>query len=150
MRRHAFLGLFVFVCAFVSDEQMVLGARHGRPEMTAGFCLTLAVIFVWLWLGEGRRSTPVLLGMSAALTAGMLSHTSTVFFSLALGAAFAIPLLRQARPRQLVVGLLPFLTIPLIYLYFVLTDDIANLRGQLASHQGRRRDREAAAAGPHR
>jgi hypothetical protein len=134
--RRAILGLFLFLYSLVSDSRMVESARHGRPEMTAGCCLTLALMLLWLWFGEGRRSTLVLAGASAALTAAMLSHTSTVFFTLALAAAYAVSLLRQARPRQLAIGLLPFLTIPLIYLYFVLTDDIANLKGQLSFASG--------------
>ena len=130
------MGLFVFLYALVRDERMVEAARHGRPEMSAGFYVTLAVILLWLWLGEGRRGTLVLIGMTASLTAAMLTHTSAVFFTLALTAAFAVPVWRQARPRQIVIGILPVLTIPLLYGYFLLTDDVLNLKGQLAIAQG--------------
>jgi hypothetical protein len=136
VRRQAFLGLFVFLYALVSDERMVSAARHGRPEMTAGFCLTMGVLALWLWRGEGRHRPGVLFGMSAALTAGMLSHTSVVFFTLALALVFAVPLARDARPRDVAVGLLPYLAIPMLYGYFLLTDSLANIRGQLAPAQG--------------
>ncbi len=131
LRREAYLGLVVFLLALVSDERMVDAARHGRPEMTAGCCLTLAVIFLWIWRGEGRHRPLVLFGLGAALTAGLLSHTSLAFFTLALALVFAGPLLREADPRELAAGILPFLAIPLLYAYFILTDGLMNLRGQL-------------------
>lgn len=138
LRRRAVLGVFVFLYALVCDPRMVETARHGRPEMTAGFCLTLGVVGLWLWLGEGCRRPSVLFATGAVLTAGMLSHTAAVFFTIALIVVFARPLARQARSRDIVAGLLPFLAIPLLYLYFFLTDDhfMANLRGQLAPAQG--------------
>jgi hypothetical protein len=76
--------------------------------------------------------------MGALLTAAMLSHTATVFFTIALAAVFALPLARQVRVRDAVAGLLPFLAIPLVFLYFFLTDAhfLANLRGQLGPAQG--------------
>ncbi len=136
VRREAFLGLFVFLYALVSDERMVDAARHGRPEMTAGFCLTMGVLALWLWRGEGRHRPLVLFGMSAALTAGMLSHTSVVFFTLALALVFAARLARDAGPREIVAGLLPYLAVPFLYGYFILTDSVENLRGQLAPSRG--------------
>jgi hypothetical protein len=138
LRRGAALGVFVFLYGLVSDERMVEAARHGRPEMTAGLYLTLAAFGLWLRLGEGRRSPAVLLGAGAALTAAMLSHTSTVFFTIALAAAFARPLARQASLRDALALLLPFLAIPALYFYFFLTDAhfLANLRGQLGPAQG--------------
>ena len=135
-RRGAYLGLFVFLYALVSDERMVDAARHGRPEMTAAFGLTIGVLALWLWRGEGRHRPGVMLGMGAALTAGMLSHTSVVFFALALAVVFAAPLAREAGPREVGAGVLPFLVIPLLYGYFIATDSIANLQGQLAPAQG--------------
>jgi hypothetical protein len=135
-RRQAFLGLLVFLYALVSDERMVSAARHGRPEMTAGFCLAMGVLALWLRLGEGRRHPAVLFGMSAALTAGMLSHTSVVFFAAALLLVFAVPLARQLRWRDAIALLLPYLTIPLLYGYFVLTDSLENIVGQVALAQG--------------
>jgi hypothetical protein len=136
IRREAFLGLFVFLYALLSDERMVEAARHGRPEMTAGCCLFLGVLALWLWYGEGYRRPAVLFGMSAALTAGMLSHTSVVFFGAALLLAFSVPLARGARSRDIVAALLPYATIPLLYGYFILTDSVANIWGQLAPQQG--------------
>jgi hypothetical protein len=136
VRRQAYLGLFVFLYALVTDERMVDAARHGRPEMTAGFGLTMGVLALWLWRGEGRHRPLVLFGTGMALTAGMLSHTSVVFFALALALVFAAPLARDAGPRGIGAGLLPFLAIPLLYGYFIWTDSLANLRGQLAPAQG--------------
>ena len=74
--------------------------------------------------------------MSAALTAGMLSHTSVAFFGAALLLVFLVPRARQARPRELLAALLPFAIVPLLYAYFILTDSVANIRGQLAPVQG--------------
>ena len=138
LRRHAPLGACLFLYALVRDGTMVEAARHGRPEMTAGFCLTMGVIGLWLWFGEGGRSPMLLPATSAALTAGMLSHTATVFFVIALAAAFAPSLVRRARAQDAVVGALPFLAIPLLYIYFFLTDAhfAANFRGQLAPAEG--------------
>ena len=95
-----------------------------------------AVLALWLWHGEGRRRPAVLFAMSAALTAGMLSHTSVAFFGAALLLVFLVPRARQARPRELLAALLPFAIVPLLYAYFVLTDSVANIRGQLAPVQG--------------
>ena len=126
----------MFLYALVSDERMVDAARHGRPEMTAAFGLTMGVLALWLWRGEGCHRPWVLFGLGVALTAGMLSHTSVVFFALALALVFAAPLARDAGPREIGAGLLPFLAIPLLYGYFLSTDSIANLQGQLALAQG--------------
>ncbi len=136
VRRRAYLGLFVLLYALVSDERMVDAARHGRPEMTAAFGLTMGILALWLWWGEGRHRPWVLFGLGVALTAGMLSHTSVVFFALALALVFAAPLARDAGPRGIAAGLLPFLAIPLLYGYFLSTDSIANLQGQMAPAQG--------------
>jgi len=136
IRREAFLGVFVFLLALVSDGRMVEAARHGRPEMTAGCCLTLAILALWLWLGEGRRSPLVLLATTAWLTAGVLSHTSVVFFALGLALVFAPPVVREAGPRQLAAALVPGLAVAALYGYFLLTDDVANIRGQMAPSHG--------------
>jgi hypothetical protein len=138
MRRRAPVGAVAFLCALVGDAGMVEAARHGRPEITAGFCLTAGVFALWLWRGEGRRRSSVLFAASAALTAGMLAHTSVVFFALALALVFAVPVARDAGPRDVAAALLPALAIPLLYGYFALTDSdfLANLRGQLAPAQG--------------
>jgi hypothetical protein len=136
VRRQAYLGLFVFLYALVADERMVDAARHGRPEMTAAFGLTMGVLALWLWRGEGRHRPLVLFGMSVALSAGMLSHTSVVFFALALAFVSAAPVARDAGPRGIGAGLLPFLAIALLYGYFIWTDSLANLQGQLAPAQG--------------
>jgi len=136
IRLRAGLGACVFVWAMLTDDRMVEAARHGRPEMTASFCLTVGVAALWLWLVEGRRQPIVMLAASAAFTAAMLSHTSTVFFSLALATLLAIPLARSLSVRDAAIGVLPCLAIPLLYAYFVLTDDVANLQAQLASSTG--------------
>jgi hypothetical protein len=138
LRRRAVLGALVLLYALVSDRTMIEAARHGRPEMTAGFSVTLAVVLLWLWIGEGRRRPGVLFAAGVLLTAGMLSHSAAAFFTVALGSVFAVPLARQARLRDAVAGTAPFLTIPLLYLYFFLTDAhfLTNLRGQLAPAQG--------------
>jgi hypothetical protein len=136
MRRQAFLGLGVFLYALTNDEGMIEAARHGRPEMTAGFCLLMGVLGLWVWHGEGCRRPLVLFGMSAAFTAGMLAHTSVLFFAAALLLVFAVPLAKEASPRDIVAALLPYATIPLLYGYFILTDSLANIRGQLAAAQG--------------
>ena len=34
---------------------MVEAARHGRPEITAGCCLTLGLLALWRFIGEGER-----------------------------------------------------------------------------------------------
>ena len=138
LRRRALLGALVFLWALLADERMVEAARHGRPEMTAGFYLTFVVVGLWLWLGGERRRPSVLFWTSAALTAALLSHTSIVFFTIGLLAAFAIPLVRRARLRDLIAGVVPLLAIPLLYLYFFLTDShfLANLVGQLGPAQG--------------
>jgi hypothetical protein len=136
IRRRAFVGVSVFLYALTSDARMVEAARHGRPEMTAGFCVTMAVLTLWVWADDGRRRPLVLFGMSAALTAGILTHTSVIFFTAALLLAFALPILRKARPRDIVVWLIPYATIPLLYTYFVLTDNLANIQGQMAPGAG--------------
>lgn len=136
VRREALLGAGVFLLALASDARLIDAARHGRPEMTAGCCLTLAVGALWLRLGERRHRPLVLFAMSAALSAGLLSHTAVVFFALALGASFALPLLRHAGLREVLAGLAPFLVIPLLFGYFILTDDIEHLQGQLAPARG--------------
>lgn len=136
LRRGALLGMFLFLYALVSDERMVEAARHGRPEMTAGCCLTLAVLSLWLWCGEGRHRPLVLFAVTAWLTAGVLSHTSVAFFALVLALVFVIPVLREARPRAIVAGLLPGLAVLVLYAYFILTDSIANIQAQMAPSQG--------------
>ena len=138
LRRRAPLGALVFLSALVADDRIVDAARHGRPEMTAGFYLTLVVAGLWLWLGGECRRPSVLFWTGAALTAALLSHTSLVFFTIGLLAAFAIPLVRHLRTRDVVAGTAPLLAIPLLYLYFFLTDPhfFANMAGQLAPAQG--------------
>jgi hypothetical protein len=135
-RQRAYLGLFVFLYALVSDQRMVEAARHGRPEMTAGFGLTMGVLALWLWLGEGLRRPSVLLGMSAALVAGMLSHTSVVFFAGALVLVFAAPQARQLGARDVLALIAPYLVIPLLFGYFVLTDSLENVVLQISLAQG--------------
>jgi hypothetical protein len=136
VRRRAFLGLLVFLYALVSDERMLVAARHGRPEMTAGFCLMMGVLALWLWHGEGQRRPLVLFGMSAAFVAGILSHTSVLFFATAVLAAYSVPLARTVRPRDVVAAALPYTAIPLLYSYFILTDGITNIRLQLGPQEG--------------
>jgi hypothetical protein len=136
LRRRAYLGLGVFLYALTRDERMIEAARHGRPEMTAGFCLLMGVLCLWVWRGEGCRRPLVLFGMGASFTAGMFSHTAVLFFAAALLVVFAVPLAREASPRARVAALLPYAAIPLLYGYFILTDDLANIRGQLAQAQG--------------
>lgn len=136
LRRGAWLGASVFVAGLVADARMIEAARHGRPEMTAGFCVSLACVALWLRLGEGRRTPLVLLVASAALAAGMLSHTSVVFFTLALLVVLARPLLRSLRWPDLVAGLVPVVLLVLLGAYFVLTDSLANVRGQMAPGAG--------------
>jgi hypothetical protein len=138
LRRGAALGLFVFFYLLMRDGTMIEAARHGRPEMTAGCCLTLGVVGLWCVLEERERHSGVLLATGAAFTAAMLSHTAAVFFTIALAARFALPLARQLRWRDVVLVLLPFLAIPVLYLYFFLTDPhlAENLRGQLAPAEG--------------
>jgi hypothetical protein len=136
LRRGSWLGASVFLAGLLADARMIEAARHGRPEMTAGFCLSLACVALWLRLGEGRRSPLLLLLASAALAAGVLSHTSVVFFAVALLAALARPLLRSLRASDVVAGLLPVLFLLLLGAYFVLTDSLANIRGQMAPGAG--------------
>ncbi|HWW94772.1 MAG TPA: hypothetical protein VN375_15500 [Vicinamibacteria bacterium] len=136
MRRRALLGLGVFIYALTRDERMIEAARHGRPEMTAGFCLLMGVLGLWVWRGEGCRRPLVLFGVGAAFTAGILAHTSVLFFAAALLLVYAVPLAREASPRARVAALLPYAAIPLLYGYFILTDDLANIRGQLTQAQG--------------
>jgi hypothetical protein len=136
VRRGAWLGASVFVAGLVADDRMVEAARHGRPEVTAGFCVSLACVALWLRLGENRRSPLLLLVASAALAAGMLSHTSVVFFTLALLVALARPLVRSLRWPDAVAGLLPVVFLVLLGAYFVLTDSLANIRGQMAPGAG--------------
>jgi hypothetical protein len=136
VRRGAFVGLAVFLYALVSDDRMVDAARHGRPEMTTACCLMVGVLCLWLWHGEALRRPGVLFGLSAAFTAGMLSHTSLLFFAAALLLAFSVSLWRSAGWGDLVAGLLPYSVIPLLYGYFVLTDSLANVWGQMSLQQG--------------
>jgi hypothetical protein len=136
VRRRAFVGLSIFLYALVSDERMVAAARHGRPEMTTGCCLLVGVLCLWVWHGEAVRRPGVLFGLSAALTAGMLSHSSLVFFAGALLLAFSVPLARTVRWPAVAAFLLPYAAIPLLYLYFVLTDSVANVWGQLSLQRG--------------
>jgi hypothetical protein len=135
LRRRAVLGVFVFLCGLVEDRRLIESARHGRPEVTAGFCLTMAAVALWIWLGEGNRHRVVLFGMSAALTAGALSHTSVLLFAAALVLVFSVPLARTLRRGDLLALALPFAVIPLLYGYFLLTDEPGNLAGQLAIAQ---------------
>jgi hypothetical protein len=135
-RRGAIVGLSVFLYALVSDERMVVAARHGRPEMTTACCLLLGVLCLWAWHGEGLHRPAILFGLSAALTAGMLSHTSLLFFAGALLLAFSLSLARTAGWRETVAGLLPYSAIPLLYAYFVLTDSVENVWGQLSLQRG--------------
>jgi hypothetical protein len=136
VRRAAFVGLSVFLYALVSDERMLVAARHGRPEMTTGCCLMAGVLCLWTWHGEAAHRPAVLFALSGALTAGMLSHTSLLFFAGALLLAFSGSLLRAARWPEIVAGLLPYSAIPLLYAYFVLTDSVANVWGQLSLQRG--------------
>jgi hypothetical protein len=136
VRRGAVAGLSVFLYALVSDERMVLAARHGRPEMTTGCCLMVGVLCLWAWHGEALHRPAVLFGLGGALTAGMLSHTSLLFFAGALLLAFSASLVRSAGWPEIAAGLLPFSTIPLLYAYFVLTDSVANVWGQLSLQRG--------------
>ena len=135
-RRGGPVGMLVFLYALTSDERMVMAARHGRPEMTAGFGLTMGVLALWLFWVEGCRRPIVLFGMSAAFVAGMLTHTAVVFFVAALLLAFSVPLARHARFRDLVVAVLPYAAIPLLYGYFILTDGLTNIRLQLGPQEG--------------
>jgi hypothetical protein len=136
VHRGAILGVAVFLFALVSDEQMIAAARHGRPEMTAGCCLMMGVLALWLWHGEGRHRPAVMFALGSALTAAILSHTAVLFFAAALGLAFTVPLLRTARPLDVAAGLLPFATIPLLFGYFILTDSVTNVWLQLGPQEG--------------
>jgi hypothetical protein len=136
LRRQAWLGAIVFLGALVSDTRVLDAARQGRPEMTASFCLTVAVLALWLFVGERDRRPVTLLAASAALTAGMFSHTAVAFFALALLVSFAVPLTRRAGWRAAAAGLLPFLVLPLLYGYFVLTDSLENVVAQLSLARG--------------
>lgn len=136
LRREAWLGAAVFVAGLVSDCRMIEAARHGRPEMTAGFCLGLGCVALWRRLGEGRRSPLLLFVASAALAAGILSHTSVAFFTLALLLALARPLVRSLRWPDVVAGGAPVAFLALLAGYFVLTDSLANIRGQMAPGAG--------------
>ena len=137
VRRGAFVGLSVFLYALVSDERMVVAARHGRPEMTTAFCLMVAVLCLWAWHGEGLHRPAVLFGLSAALTAGMLSHTSLLFFAGALLLAFSVSLWRTAgwretrrRPPALLGDPGP------VRCTSSLTDSVANVWGQMSLQRG--------------
>ena len=136
LRRGAVLGIFVFLYALTSDERMITAARQGRPEMTAGFCLTMGVLALWLWFADDTPRPAVLVGMSAAFVAGMLTHTAVLFFAAALLLAFSVPLARRLRPQDLVAAILPYATIPLLYGYFILTDGVTNIRLQLGPQEG--------------
>jgi hypothetical protein len=136
VRRGGFLGLFVLLYALAGDDLMTDAARHGRPEMTAGCCFTLGVLALWLWRGEEQRQPAVLFGMSAAFVAGMLSHASVVFFAAAVLVVFLVPLGRRARPSEVVAALVPYAIIPLLFGYFILTDSVTNILGQLGQSQG--------------
>jgi hypothetical protein len=131
LRRRAFLGAAVFLYALTHDERMTTAARHGRPEMTAAFCLLLGMIALWRWYGEEVHRSAVLFGMSAAFAAGILSHTAVAFFVAAVWLHSAVPLVRHARPPQIAAGLVPWLAVLALYAYFALTDSVANIRGQL-------------------
>jgi hypothetical protein len=131
-RRGAFLGVSAFLCALVTDGRLIEAARRGRPDMTAAFYLFLAVLALWLWQGEARRRPGVLAATSTALTAGILSHPSAVLFAAVLLLAFSPSLVRSVPRRTLIVGLLPLAAIPLLWGYFILTDSLANIAGQLA------------------
>ena len=136
LRRGAALGLFVFLYALTSDERMIMAARQGRPEMTAGFCLTMGVLALWLWFAEDSPRPVALFGMSAAFVAGMLTHTAVLFFATALLLAVSVPLAKRARRQDLVAAILPYATIPLLYGYFILTDGVTNIRLQLGPQEG--------------
>ncbi|MFN8093755.1 MAG: hypothetical protein U0599_16350 [Vicinamibacteria bacterium] len=136
LRRDAWLGAAVFLAGLVGDTRMVEAARHGRPEMTAGFCLSLACVALWPRVSEGRRSALLLLLASAALAAGTLSHTSVAFFGLALAAALALPLGPSLRKVDVTAVLAPFAGVAFLGAYFVLTDSLANVRGQMAPGAG--------------
>jgi hypothetical protein len=136
LRRGAWLGACLYAAALVADPRMIDAARHGRPEMTAGFCLFAAVLALWARIGEGRSSPALVFAASAALAAGMLSHTSVVFFTLALLLATAWPLLRSLRRADVVAGLVPVLFLVSLAAYFVLTDSLENIRGQMAPGAG--------------
>jgi hypothetical protein len=136
LRRGAWMGAAVFVASLVADPRMLDAARHGRPEMTAGFGVTVAAIALWLRLGEGRRSPWLLFAASAALVAGMLSHTSVVFFAGALLLVLVRPLLRSLRGADILAGLAPVVFLVGLGAYFVLTDSLANVRGQMAPGAG--------------
>jgi hypothetical protein len=132
-RRRAFLGISVFLCGLATDGRLIEAARRGRPEMTAGCYLFLAVLALWLWHGEPRRQPGVLVGLSAALTAGVLSHPSVMLFAASvLLLVFSLALARAVSLRTLITGLLPLAVIPLLWGYFVLTDSLANIVGQLS------------------
>jgi hypothetical protein len=136
LRRGATLGAFAFLCGLTSDERMVTAARHGRPEMTAGCCLTIGVLALWLWFAEDTPRPAVLFGMSAAFVAGILTHTAVLFFATALLLAVSVPLARRARWQDLVVAILPYAAIPLLYGYFILTDGVTNIWLQLGPQEG--------------
>jgi len=136
LRRGAALGLCVFLYALTSDERMVMAARQGRPEMSAGFCLTMGVLALWLWFAEDSPRPVALLGMSAAFVAGVLSHTAVLFFATALLLAVSVPLARRVRWQDLVAAILPWAAIPLLYGYFILTDGVTNISLQLGPQEG--------------
>lgn len=75
-------------------------------------------------------------GRGAALTAGVFSHTSMVFFTGALLAAWAVPAVRRSRPAEVFAALAPYAAIPAIYTYFLLTDRWSSLWRQLAPMRG--------------
>ena len=96
----------------------------------------MGVLALWLWYGEGCRRPVVLFGMSAAFVAGMLSHTSVLFFVAALLLAFSVPLARRFARRMSSRPSFPMRRIPLLYGYFILTDGVTNIRLQLGPQEG--------------
>ena len=135
-RRGAWLGAAAFVAALVLDERLYTAARQGRPEMTAGCGLVLGVVFLWVWLDERRGGIGPALAAGAAFTAGIFSHTAMVFFTAALGLAWAPRALRRARPVEIAAALLPFASIPALYAYFLVTDSWSNFSRQMAPMTG--------------
>jgi hypothetical protein len=131
LRRAAFLGAAAFLWGVVTDRRLVEAARQGRPDVTAACWLFVAVLVFWLWRGEGRRRLSVLLGMSAALTAGILSHPSVLVFAALILVALTPSLRKDVPWRTTAMGLSPFAALPLLWGYFLLTDSLANLLGQL-------------------
>lgn len=74
--------------------------NFGSPPVGSGRCLTMGVLGLWLWPGEGCHRPLVLFAMSLALTVGMLSHTSMAFFTLALALLCGVRVARHASWRE--------------------------------------------------